>query len=200
MSCICGDASDRNCTGDCRSNKFSFFYKSFSRRRKGRCRCLFYPSSLAYLFSHRVVELHVPFPVSTFGFHPRASLDCFLHCKISNEPRQFRDQPTALAPVKRLYFCLMIRLLQSTDLLLERPWSKWGNYRLLNSELVARNEDRNGSKTCLAFVSFVLFCFFFAFLFLNFNLILIYLFIFLFFSFILDRYIDHYQDTPRLNP
>jgi hypothetical protein len=84
------------------------------------------------------VELHFPFPVSTFGFHPRASLDCFLHCKISTEPRQFRDQPTALAPVKRLYFCLMIRLLQSTDLLLERPWSKWGNYRLLNSELITK--------------------------------------------------------------
>jgi hypothetical protein len=47
-------------------------------------------------------------------------------------------------------------------------------------ELEARNEDRNGSKTCLALVSFVLFCFFFSFLFSSFNLILIYLFLFLF--------------------
>jgi hypothetical protein len=63
-----------------------------------------------------------------------------------------------LAPVKRLYFRLLIRLLQSTDLLLERPWSQWGNYRLLNSELC-----------CSRFLC--LFCFFVSFLFFGFNLI-----------------------------
>lgn len=81
--------------------------------RKGRCRCLFY----------RIVELHFPFPPS--DSHPRASHDSFLHCKIGDEPRQFRNQPMVLAPVKRLYFRPLIRLLQSTDLLLERPWSQW---------------------------------------------------------------------------
>ena len=124
---------------------------------------------LQYLFyMYKIVELHFPFP--PLDSHLRASHDSFLHCRIRNEPRHFRHQPMVLAPVKRLYFWLLIRLLQSTDLLLERPWSKWG--KLSTVELGPRNEAWKGSKTCVALVSFVYFAFLLLLFFFGFNHIL----------------------------